>query len=310
MSESIPYRQELDNALGESFRRFLREAIRYDKDDLDHHKQAKDALENLPTILTAGRSIPKYNCSYVAAAYIFHYHLSHCVMAQRIFNSIFDRTGVPKELYVCDVGSGTGAGRVGLALALSKYEEKSDVYFDAYEPSTAMSEAADCFWSELKNYVGIGGTFRRYEQHSDLSTMRLDNFPDETLKVVTAFHLSLLWASSSQSSRYKAKAQKSLHEACRIVRPHRGVFTIHTNKKETLHEIVSEAYDWNDSCGYDVDINNDLGFENSPYHLDTDSSFYTNCAEHFGPESVRNWEFRFDLPANSILLCRFSSTNA
>ena len=67
----------------------------------------------------------------MAAAYLDTYHLPHCMMAYWAFKHLFGHVGVPNALYICDVGTGTGAARVGLALALlesKEHREKSPSY--------------------------------------------------------------------------------------------------------------------------------------------------------------------------------------
>ena len=51
------------------------------------------------------------------------------------------------------MGAGTGAGHVGLGLALSKHGKQPDIYFDAREPAKAMWSAGFSFWQALRNSV-------------------------------------------------------------------------------------------------------------------------------------------------------------
>ena len=158
MSEQITYDlpdayllRALDKAHEQGFRDFLHHN-RHDKRCEAHRKQAADAMINLEKVVT-GKSVPNYDGSYLAASYLVTYHLKHCILASCAFKSIFDQVGVPNTLYVCDVGAGTGAGRVGLTLALSKYGKQPEIYFDAHEPAEAMRSAGTFFWRAFRDSV-------------------------------------------------------------------------------------------------------------------------------------------------------------
>ena len=134
-----------------------------------------------------------YSDPYVAAAYLVKYHLSHCIMAYWAFGLLFDRVGVSNALYVCDVGAGTGAARVGLALALSERSESlSAIHFDAVEPSAAMRDAGSFFWKALPRSVKAHVPRCGYRE-GDAVPEQLPDIRDDALRVVTAFHLSLPW---------------------------------------------------------------------------------------------------------------------
>ena len=298
----------LDDAHEKGFRDFLHHNG-YDARCQAHRRQATDALSNLIGGLKKG-SDPKYDDPHVAAAYIVNYHLSHCMMAFWAFKSIFDRVDVPNTLYVYDVGAGTGAGRVGLALALSECNKQPDIYFGAHEPAKAMRSAGYFFWQAFRK--SVPDYFRDF--HIYTTPKEPSKLPANTVRVVTAFHLSLPW----DRYEYEVKnAKKSLEEAFRIVNPDLGVFTIHNNKKKALYGVVDTSYDWDKKCGADLYIPND---PDNPHDLGR-SHFYTNCAVDFGfeiPEaegdprkSVRyRSPYRFSLPKDSILLRRVSSCYA
>ena len=303
----------LDDAHEKGFRDFLRHNG-YDARCQAHRRQATDALSNLIGGLKKG-SVPNYYDPHVAAAYIVNYHLSHCMMAFWAFKGIFDRVDVPNTLYVYDVGAGTGAGRVGLALALSKYDKQPDIYFGAHEPANAMRSAGYFFWQAFRK--SVPDYFKDPYIYTPLKEP--PKLPVNTVRVVTAFHLSLPWHQPPWDRyEYEVKnAKKSLEDAFRIVNPDLGVFTIHNNKKKTLYGVVDTSYDWDKKCGADLDIPND---PDNPPDLGR-SHFYTNCAVDFGfevPEaegdprkSVRyRSPYRFSLPKDSILLWRVSSCYA
>jgi len=142
----------LDKAHEKGFRDFLRDNG-HDGRCQAHRKQAANSLKNLINRLNKYPG-PDYHDPYVAAAYIVKYHLWHCMMAYWVFKSIFDRIDIPDTLYVYDVAAGTGAGRVGLALALSEHQEQPDTYYTPSEPSKAMQSAGDCFWEAFRGFVG------------------------------------------------------------------------------------------------------------------------------------------------------------
>ena len=318
MSEQTTYNlpdvcllRALDKAHEQGFRDFLHHNG-HDKRCEAHLKQAADAMINLEKVVT-GKFVPHcYDDSYLAAAYLVIYHLKHCILASWAFKSIFERVGVPNTLYVCDVGAGTGAGRVGLALALSKYGKQPDIYFDAHEPAEAMRFAGTFFWRAFRN--SVPDYFNHYRQYP--TPKNPPELPANTLRMVTAFHLSLPW--DNQWPLYWEEdvktAKNTLEEIFCIVSPDLGIFTIPNAKKKALYRVADGSYDWDKEFGTDIsdiDIPNDPGVESK-------SSLYTNCAVDFGfevPEakgdpskSVRHRSrYRFSSPKDSLLFLRVSS---
>ncbi|MYC71258.1 MAG: hypothetical protein F4X17_11185 [Gemmatimonadetes bacterium] len=301
--------QTLDKAHERGFRDFLHHN-RHDERCEAHLKQAADAMINLEKVVT-GKSVPNYDGSYLAASYLVTYHLKHCILASWAFKRIFDQVGVPNTLYVCDVGAGTGAGRVGLALALSKYSKQPEIYFDSHEPAEAMRSAGNFFWRAFLDSVPdcFNKHYRQYPTPKNPPKL-----PADTVRVITAFHLSLPWDNQWPSYYWNEDvkpAQNTLEEVFRMVSPDLGVFTIPDRKKKALCRVVDDFYDWDKEFGSDIDIPNDLGIESK-------SPLYTNCAVDFGfevPEaegdpikSVRHWSrYRFSSPKDSILFLRVSS---
>ena len=160
-------RRGLDQAHEQGFRRFLRD-IGHNARNPAHRRRASTALVTLMAGLNRGApthdphvaagyesyesqaglpAAPDYDDPYVAAAYMVRYHLSHCMMAYWAFKHLLGHAGsIPSALYVCDVGAGTGAARVGLALALLQLKDPpSTIHFDAVEPSCAMRAAGRFF---------------------------------------------------------------------------------------------------------------------------------------------------------------------
>ena len=299
----------LDKAHEQGFRDFLHHN-RHDERCEAHLKRAADAMINLEKVVT-GKSVPNYDDSYLAAAYLVTYHLKHCILASLAFKSIFERVDVPNTLYVCDVGAGTGAGRVGLALALSKYSKQPEIYFDAHEPAEAMRSAGTFFWRAFRN--SVPDYFKHYRQYP--TPKNPPELPANTVRVVTAFHLSLPWDDQWPLRGVEdVKSAKTLREVFRIADPNLGIFTIHEEKKKALCRVVDDFYGWDKEFGADLDIPNDLGVKSK-------SPLYTDCAVDFGfevPEaegdpikSVRHRSrYRFSSPKDSILFLRVSSRYA
>ena len=304
----------LDDAHEKGFRDFLRHN-KHDERCEAHLKQAADAMINLEKVVT-GKFVPDYyDDSYLAAAYLVKYHLKHCILASWAFKSIFDRVGVPNTLYVCDVGAGTGAGRVGLALALSKYGKQPEIYFDAQEPAKAMRSAGTFFWRAFRCSVPDYFNYRQYPTPKNPPEL-----PANTVRVVTAFYLSLPWDNNQWSSYWEESvkpAKNTLEEVFRIVSPDLGIFTIPKSKKKALYRVVDDSYDWDKEFGTDIDIPNDPDNPQDPGR----SHFYTNCAVDFGfevPEAEgdpiksvrRRSRYRFSSPKDSMLSYRVSSRRA
>ena len=301
----------LDKAHEQGFRDFLYRN-KHDKRCEAHRKQAADAMINLEKVVT-GKSVPNYDGSYLAASYLVTYHLKHCILASWAFKSIFDQVGVPNTLYVCDVGAGTGAGRVGLTLALSKYGKQPEIYFDAHEPAEAMRSAGTFFWRAFRDSVPDYFN-KHYRQHP--TPKNPPKLPANTVRVVTAFHLSLPWDNQWPSYYWNEDvkpAKNTLEEVFRMVSPDLGLFTIPDKKKKALCRVVDDFYDWDKEFGADLDIPNDTDNPQDPGI----SHFYTNCAVDFGFEvpspkaSVRHWSrYRFSSPKDSMLSYRVSSRHA
>lgn len=189
---------------------------------------------------------PDYNDPCVAAAYLDTYHRSHCIMAYWAFLHLLGHVGgVPNTLYVCDVGAGTGAARVGLALALSeRAESPPTIHFDAIEPSDAMRRAGNTFWQALpSDTVGlVAGPECGHRQYPAAPKLlpAMATY-DEVLRVVTAFHLSLPYGNDLQENDVD-DAQGSIQSALDLVGsyPHIGIFTANANKAGSLRRAVGD----------------------------------------------------------------------
>ena len=304
--------QALDAAHERGFRAFLLDA-RHNEQSLDHRKRASEALVELRDGLRVRGPDPDYNDPCVAAAYLVSYHLQHCALAYWSFKILFGQVDIPETLYVCDIGSGTGAGRVGLGLALNEHPSYVNVYLDAVEPSKAMSQAGDYFWESFQGFVAddLNSGYRSLQR---LPTA-IPKLPPETLRVVTGFHVSMPYDSNGGRLSYYSMArytssgnllpgQKSIKLALNLVKPNAGIFTCHTGKEASLRDAVDSFPDW-DEKHHPIAIPNDENGVNSR------SSFYTNCAEALGfavPQGegspVSTWSrYRFS-PSQGILLLR------
>ena len=306
----LPNQRELDDAHERGFRAFLAH-IRHNSASSVHRGNASNSLVELMDGVRGRGPDPNYGEPLVAGSYIVRYHLSHCALAYWAFNLLFERVGVPETLYVCDVGAGTGASRVGLLLALNEHPNNVEVYFDAYEPSATMMRAGNCFWEALRDALVVKHPIKYRE--SQTCPTKLPRLSDNAIRVVTAFHLSLPYNSGLGihpfmyrygKSRSLSPAQQSLQSALNFVKPNAGIFTCHTNKENSLRQAVDSFPGWNGKAA-PITIPKDDG-------VGSRSGFYTNCAENFGftvpesdayPSPVRTWSrFRFSLPDGVLLL--------
>ncbi len=233
--------RRLDQAHEQGFRRFC------DERNLDDRRRTSTALERLQNALK-GNDPPDYNDTIVTAAYLVDYHPRHCMMAYWAFSLLFNRFSVHNDLYVCDVGAGTGAACVGLALALlgCKKERKklpSAIYFDAHEPSDMMRAAGNSFVDALPGRIGEMVASFDYDEYAAVSDI-LPDVPerlrgnDDALRVVTAFHLSLPWYDDPFG--YVGDAETSLQSALCRVSPHVGLFTAHSDKEGSLTQALGD----------------------------------------------------------------------
>ena len=307
-SQSV--RRALDKAHEQGFRRFC------DEHSLHARQRASDALVELMDRLTApGRGAPDYDDPYVAAAYMVKYHLSHCMMAYWAFERLFDRIRVPRALYVCDVGSGTGAARVGLAVALSEREESPSIHFGAIERSCAMHRAGNAFWNALPQ--GVRRVVPRCDYGKDAAGLK--QLPpeirgrDDAMRVVTAFHLSLPYDSENWVGI--DSTERSIRSALDLACPHIGLFTANSNKKGALAWVVDGLAPLDDRARWDNSLSSKHDIPKDHEDVSGNSRFYTACAEDLGftlsegspARPVREWSrHRFSLPKDSVLLWRVS----
>ena len=284
----------LDRAHEQGFRRFLRD-IGHNERNPAHRRRASTALVELINGVAGEELPPDYDDPYVAAAYLVKYHLSHCMMAYWAFGLLLDRVDVPSALYLCDIGAGTGAARIGLALALSRRKAcPPTIYFNAIEPSGWMRDAGNAFW-RLGGRMLISFIGRRMPRRKR-GRLPIPN-TDDVLRVVSAFHLSLPWDGRWGSVGKDAKS--NIQSVLDLVSPHVGVFTCHLGKARSLTWALGDFTHW-------FDIPSGCGA------VSVRSRFYTACAEALGftvkvPEDsnypVRTWSrYRFSPPSGVLLL--------
>ena len=153
--------------------------------------------------------------------------------------------------------------------------------------------------------------FKHYRQYP--TPKDPPKLPANTVRVVTAFHLSLPWDNQCPSYWYEdvKPAKNTLEEIFRRVSPDLGIFTIHDGKKRAMCRVVDDPYGWDKELEANLDISNNPSVKSK-------SPLYTDCAVDFGfevPEaegdpskSIRRRSlYRFGSPKDSILFLRVSS---
>ena len=245
ITQAMSLFQLLNKALEKGLSDF-RSDHEYDENCIKHRERLDNAEKELRDILTKTNGAPNYDDPFIVDAYLSSYHLPHCWLACWAFKYFFDQFGVPNALYVCDVGAGTQAGCIGLALTLSRYKEKPAVYLDAYEPSDEMWNAGYCFWSAFRDSVDAD-----FDPHpwSTLPHRWPDNLPADAMRVVTAFHLSLPYNNRWYENDIGEWARNSLEGAFRLVSPEYGLFTCHKEKEDSLCQAVDNSCVWNEEKG-------------------------------------------------------------
>ena len=225
--------QLLDEAHEQGFRAFL-SSIGHDGNAIACRNEASRAASALSGIVNGRTGSEGYRDPYIAAQYLVDYHLGHCILAYWTFQSHF-RNRVPDPLYICDVGAGTGAVRVGLALALSESSQRPKVSFDAVEPSSAFRDAGNFFWAAFRTAVSFSDF--DYREFPDINAVpALSGSAEAAWRVLTAFHLSLPyqgeWSSAGDA------AQRSIQVALQKVSPNVEFYTCHSNKVGNLRKAI------------------------------------------------------------------------
>ena len=303
---SRSFLDQLDDAHLKGFGYFLA-LIKHNPKSPRHVTKAFHALAGLREGLKKS-IVPDYADPYVAAAYMVSYHLQHCVLAYWSFKTLFKRAGIPDSLYVCDIGAGTGAGRVGLALALDEQHKSPMVHFDACEPADAMLSAGSAFWRSLLVPLASHVPDNQYREFSSLPD-EVPSVPEGTWRTVTAFHLALPYNSEIQrATANDFGSRRSIKQALDVVSPDVGMFTCHKDKDEALRQATHGLPQWSTSYNIDIPIPTDSSGDNEQ---PPPSRFYTDFAVTWGFEvsegtSVSRWSRHRFSPPSGILLLRTS----
>ena len=222
----------LDAAHAESFPVFLGR-IGHDAQRAQHRARAGAALTGLQSSLQSNEG-PNYSDPYVAAAYLVEYHLEHVMLAYWAFRGLFDQVEVPKSLYVLDVAAGTGAGRVGLAIALAEMKERPAVRFESLDISEAMLLAGDCFWDSLQKRMSLT---RDFEGRNFRTLPARVSVPEGAFRIVTGFHPTLpydsVWWGESSA------VMGILGSALSLVSPHAELFSCLDKKSSVLSSVLA-----------------------------------------------------------------------
>ena len=294
---SLKMRTALDNAHNDGF-------IEYCKRIPWNPGKASNAMVDLPRSLVNGR-LPSYDDPYIAGAYQAHYQMTHCAMAFRTYCALFEKTGVPPTLHICDVGAGADAGLIGLFLALEKRQKYPAIFYVAIEPSDQMNRAGQSFRQYLslssKNHATLH--YKRFKNVSQISRR-----PNAAMRIVTAFHLSLKYNSDRYVDTTGANASKSLQDALKLVDPDCFLMTCHGSKIDHLKSALSKYRRISD---YNYE---ECHFPSLRNTLDP-SKFYTDTAISYGfryPDGrsiTTRGNYRFDKPKDAVLVSGFDNRN-
>ena len=297
---ALPHSELLDLAHERGFVDYLRN-IGHDKENASHISGASRALAQVQKELNTNRG-PKYEDPYIVSSYLVRYHLQHCSLSYWAYKVIFDHLeSIPSSMYVCDVGAGTKSGLIGLILALSERPETPFVTFDSFDTSREMLSGGACFLEHFKGYFPEvkDWNLRDFVEPPEV----LPALPPNTLRLLTAFHLSLPYSDrdlyrGGYNPRGKPHpAQSSLQATMRLVAPEITMFTCHEDKVGSLGRFLGNTYPFLSR----MNIPRDQGLRNSR------SRFYTEVAPSLGFDvtegyPVSTWSlYRFSLPSGKLL---------
>ena len=184
---------------------------------------------------------PNYKDPNIVASYLKCYNLSHCAMTYQIFYAVL-KSATPKNIYVCDVGAGIAAGLTGILLALEHRAKTVQIYFDAVESSEAMRKAATLFVDRLELSEKESIAQMRSIPVMD-SSFSIPDLPKDTIKIVSAFHLSWPYNVNLLKKTEAGSVYWTLYQALEQIRPHHGLFTSNEKKMEVLKEVVAQYFD-------------------------------------------------------------------
>jgi len=224
-------REELCRVRDFALKKFMK---KYDigQEDLQNAKQ--QIINDLK-----GNTGPKYCDPKIVSAYIQYYHLQHMGMAYQVFFKVLSSIISLKidQLYMCDVGAGTGAACFGLELALREATHSIQIILDIIEPSDPMYKASKCIFKEYKrNSKPLKFKFPNRVKFEDHNSIRI-TAESCSIKIVTAFHLALPYQSALLKCNQCAQTLKSV---LNVIKPDICLFTVNENKKESIQSIVQE----------------------------------------------------------------------
>lgn len=263
--------------------------------------QAKDAFAALHDGLTRG-STPDYNDPFVAVSYLIEYQLSHCAMAFAVWWNFFDQHGIPSRLSVFDFAAGSGAGTVGLQLALALREQAKLPYvpnnrlrIGAYEPCKPMRQIGECF---LRQFGQFGWIVPDYRDPQNLQDWRR---ADSILEVITSFHPALPW--DTEGIELGAVGH-DFRRTMAAIRPDIVIGTCHTNKETALRHLLGES-NISEVITFPVDGLTDFRTRTSSFFSDSvpiRDGFEDPDADDENYKSLR-WRsrFRFSSPRGPLL---------
>ena len=260
--------------------------------------RAEDAFAVLLEGLTGGTP-PDYNDPFVAVSYLIQYQLNHCAMAFAVWWNFFDQHGVPSRLSVFDFGAGSGAGAVGLQLALVlrksaglPYVLSDRLRLGAYEPSEPMRDIGERFLRQLRllnpNYWG-------------LQNLREWEHTDSVLEVTTAFHPALPWDTEGVGLD---AIGRDFQRTMNAIRPDIVLGTCYTNKEMALRHLLGES-NISEVATFPVDGLADFSNWRSSFFWNSvpiKDGFEDPRAAGDPPKSLK-WRsrFRFSLPQGPLL---------
>lgn len=186
---------------------------------------------------------PDYDDPKMVRAYLWTYHVHHIFMVYQIFTTVLRRVDLSDfdHIYVCDVGSGIGAGLVGLRFSLEHDKNRKTIHFDAVEISKEMVEADRYFYSCLYNWRNFSSNHHIKRKQFQVSLLDVPVLPENTIKLVSAFHLTWPYDTSDTTSSSFVRLNETLNETLKKIQPHLCLFTCNVNKIGNLKRAV-ESY--------------------------------------------------------------------
>ena len=168
------------------------------------------------------------------------YQLSHSYMAYQIFSTVLKRVHIEghQNIYICDVGSGINAGLVGLLLSLKYLDIQNKIYFDRVEPSKEMIRAGKYFYEYLPDKLKLLSK----QLHRSENAFRSFDPPHDTMRIVTAFHLSAPYSLPAPKKCHPRKNSSidDLNHAITEIAPHLILLTCHEGKNKIFNDVIKQ----------------------------------------------------------------------